>query len=66
MTIAHTDNGKCLFCGHQWKLSILLHPDLSFDIGMEMIHKYMAKRQDILLHKLQCQRNFYLLKLEAK
>ena len=66
MTITHTDSGQCLFCGHRWKLSIALHPDLPFDKGMEMIRKYMAKRQDILLHKLQCEMNYYQTKLEAK
>ena len=66
MTTTHTDNAQCMFCGHQWKLSITLHPDFPFDEGIIMIRKYMAKRQDILLHKLQCQRNFYLLKLEAR
>ena len=65
MTITHTDTGICLFCGDKFILSIALSPDLPFDKSMEMIGKYMDKRQDILLHKLQCEMNYYQTKLEA-
>ena len=66
MATTHTDNAQCLFCGHQWKLSIVFHSDLPIDKVIAMSHKYMVKKQDILLHKLQHEMAYYLTKLEAK
>lgn len=66
ITINRSDSGQCLYCGNRWKLSITLNPDFPIDKVMEQTHKYFVKKQEIILHKLQCELNFYVDKLRTK
>ena len=66
MLIVKKDIEICLFCGDKFILSITLSPDFPIDKVMEQTHKYFVKRQEIILHKLQCEVNFYVDKLQTK
>ena len=66
ITINRSDRGQCLYCGARWKLSITLSPDLPIVKVMEQTHKYLVKKQEIILHRLQCQQKFYVDKLQTK